>query len=426
MPSEVPPKEKSYSRIRVESDLSLEVVILLVLGVFMLLFGIVLFKIHTGELPYTPDSTYGLFLIIVSFQIVTMGKTPFGDMRRSWAIVTIGICTAIIGMTACFIPGTLTEIVRILVGLMLFVGGISLLLQLLLSENKAKTWMKTSKLLQHLTLACGLVYTVAIALGLITLLPGITIDPVTAVLLIIYGISIFYLAGCIQKVSQLYPPEKFPELNTTDSKGGFRLLKEASISLSLAVLIMLGVLLVLLGALLFPINQGVIPFSADGELGLLLVIMAIQMTALGETPVGEYKRSWLLVSIGIIFTALGAFACIVPGILTSTLQILLGTLNILGGVILLFKRFFPILQEMRHPPSEPVVLPSILKKMLITQTILNIVAIAFGLSMLLPGLIPTMLVPGIVIINGLLLFVLGYMLQQITKIEEETTPTETI
>jgi hypothetical protein len=101
---------------------------------------------------------------------------------------------------------------------MLFVGGISLLLQLLLSENKAKTWMKTSKLLQHLTLACGLVYTVAIALGLITLLPGITIDPVTAVLLIIYGISIFYLAGCIQKVSQLYPPEKFPELNTTDSK----------------------------------------------------------------------------------------------------------------------------------------------------------------------------------------------------------------
>ncbi len=69
----------------------------------MLLFGIVLFKIHTGELPYTPDSTYGLFLIIVSFQIVTMGKTPFGDMRRSWAIVIIGICTAIIGMTACFI-----------------------------------------------------------------------------------------------------------------------------------------------------------------------------------------------------------------------------------------------------------------------------------------------------------------------------------
>ncbi|MGV8143557.1 MAG: DUF308 domain-containing protein [Methanothermobacter sp.] len=424
MSTEVQPK-RSHSRIGAESDLSLEVVILLILGVFMLLFGIVLFKIHTGELPYTPDSTYGLFLIIVSFQIVTMGKTPFGDLRRSWALVIIGICTAIIGMTACFIPGTLTEIVRILVGLMLFVGGISLILQLFFSEKKAKIWIKTSKLLKHLTLACGLVYGVTILLGLITLLPGITTDPMTAALLIFYGISIFYLAWCIQKVTQLYPPEESPELNATDSKGRFRFLKEASISLSLAVLIMLGVLLLLLGALLFPINQGIIPFSADGELGLLLVIMAIQMTALGETPIGEYKRSWLLVSIGIVFAALGAFSCIVPGILTSMLQIFLGTLNILGGVILLIKRFFPMMSDIKHPPSEPVVLPPIVKKLLITQTVLNFVAIAFGLSMLLPGLIPTMLVPGILILNGLLLFVLGYILHKITKIQEQTT-TETI
>ena len=425
MSTEVSPKE-SYSRIRAESDLSLEVVILLILGVFMLLFGIVLFKIHSGELPYTPDSTYGLFLIIVSFQIITMGKTPFGDLRRSWAIIITGICTAIIGMTACFIPGTLTEIVRVLVGLMLSIGGISLLLQLFLSEKKAKTWIKTSRLLQHLTLACGLVYGMAIFLGLLTLFPGITTDPETAVLLIIYGISIFYLAWCIQKVSRLYPPVKPPELNTSESKGVFRFLQDASISLSLAVLIMVGVLLTLLGALLFPINQGVIPFSPDGELGLLLVIMAIQMTALGETPMGEYMRSWLLVSIGIVFAALGAFSCIVPGILTNMLQIFLGTLNILGGVILLIKRFLPMMSEKRKPPSEPVVLPPIVKKLLITQTVLNLVAIAFGLSMLLPGLIPTMLVPGILIINGLLLFVLGYILQQISKIEERTTTTGTL
>jgi hypothetical protein len=71
-----------YFKVRAESDLSLEVVILLILGVFMFLFGLLLFKINTGELPYTPDSTYGLFLVIVSFQVITMGKTPFGDLRR--------------------------------------------------------------------------------------------------------------------------------------------------------------------------------------------------------------------------------------------------------------------------------------------------------------------------------------------------------
>ena len=218
---------------REESDLSLEVVILLILGVFMFLFGILLFKIHTGELPYAPDSTYGLFLIIVSFQVITMGKTPFGDLRRSWAIIVTGICTAIIGMAACFIPGTLTEIVRILVGAILFIGGISLLLQLFTSEKKAKTWMKTSKLLQHLTIACGLVYGVAIILGLLTLIPGITTNPETAVLLIIYGISIFYLAWCIQKVGRVYPPEENPELSNSDPKDGFRFFRDASISLSL-------------------------------------------------------------------------------------------------------------------------------------------------------------------------------------------------
>jgi len=201
-------KQKTYVKMREEADLSLEVVILLVLGVFMLLFSLLLFGIHTGDLPYTPDSTYGLFLVIVSFQIITMGKTPFGDLRRSWMVVIIGICTAILGMFACFIPGYLTAPTRILVGIILFVGGIALLLQLFISEEKAKKWMKISGILQQLTIACGLVYMMSVLLGIVTLLPGITTDPQTAVLLLIYGISFFYLAWCIQKVTRLYPPEE--------------------------------------------------------------------------------------------------------------------------------------------------------------------------------------------------------------------------
>jgi len=267
---------------------------------------------------------------------------------------------------------------------------------------------------------------VAIFLGLLTLLPGITTDTETAVLLIIYGISIFYLAWCIHKVTQIYPSEKSPELDISTSKGGLRLLQEASLPLSLAVLIMLGVLLILLGVLLFPINLGIVPFSPDGELGLLLVILAIQMTALGETPMGGYKRSWLLVSIGILFATIGAFSCIVPGILTGMLQIFLGILNILGGVILLLKRFLPILQGIRNPPSEPVALDPTVKRLMVTQTVLNFVSIAFGLSMLLPGLIPSQIVPEIVIINGIILFILGYFLQQVNKIEEKNNPIQTI
>jgi uncharacterized membrane protein HdeD (DUF308 family) len=137
-----------------------------------------------------------------------MGKTPFGDLRRSWIVVIIGICTAILGMLAIFIPGYLTTLIRVLVGVLLFAGGIALLLQLFIAEEKAKMWMKISGILQHLTIACGLVYVMSILLGIVTLLPGITTNPQTAVLLLIYGISFFYLAWCIQKVTTLYRPEE--------------------------------------------------------------------------------------------------------------------------------------------------------------------------------------------------------------------------
>ncbi len=400
-----------YIKIREESDLSLEVVILLILGVFMFLFGLLLFKISTGELPYTPDSTYGLFLVIVSFQVITMGKTPFGDLRRSWVLVLIGIITAIVGMVACFIPGQLTEMVRILVGILLFAGGISLLLQLLFFEGKARTWIKIPGVLQHLTVACGVVYVITIVLGLITLIPGITSNFQTALFLLIYGISIFYLAWCIQKVARSYPPENLK--SSSKEKGGlFKSLQSVSLSLSPAVVIMIGVLLFLLGCLLFPINQGTLPFSSDGELGLLTVILALQMTTLGETPLGQFKRSVIIIIVGIVFATLGIFSCIVPGILTGVLQILIGALNILGGVILLTMRFVPIIRGRKKHDPETGPPSSTVKKFMVTQTLLNLVAIAFGLSMIMPGMIPNTLVPVILIINGLLLFALAYIINK--------------
>ncbi|KLK87900.1 hypothetical protein SZ63_07730 [Methanoculleus sediminis] len=197
---------------------------------------------------------------------------------------------------------------------------------------------------------------------------------------------------------------------TTDdlhAKDGFGFFREASLPLSIALVIPVGVLLVLLGLLLVPVNLGTLPFSPDGQLGLLLVIMAIQMLALGETPMGQYRRSWLLIVIGIVFAAMGIFSCIVPGILTGVIQLLLATLNIAGGAILLTKRFLPMLQGAAEPAAS---LPPILKRLLVTLTVLNVVAIAFGISMLLPGLVPGMIIAGIVVINGLLLFVLASIL----------------
>lgn len=188
-----------------------------------------------------------------------------------------------------------------------------------------------------------------------------------------------------------------------------RFFAETSLPLSTALVILVGVLLLLLGALLFPVTLGQIPFSPDGQLGLLLVIMAVQMMALGETPMGQYRRSWVLVVIGIAFAAMGIVSCIVPGLLTGVTRTLLGVLNILGGGVLLTQRFLPMLRGGEIPSP----LPPVLRNLLITQTVLNVVAIVFGVSMLVPGIVPGLVIAGIVVINGLLLFVLVYTLQQL-------------
>lgn len=403
-----------------ESDLTLEVVILLIFGVFMLLFGLLLFRIDSGDLPYNPDSTYGLFLVLVSFQTIAMGKTPFGDLRRSWVLVVIGICTAGVGMAACFIPRYLTGFIRILVGIVLFPGGFTLLMQLFTSKEKARTWIKCAGTLQHLTIACTLVYGLTTVAGLITLFPGITTNPQTALLLIVYGMSFFYLSWCLLKIARSYSREERTNsassapISDINAKSRFRFLQEASLPLSPAILVLLGILLALLGLLLFPVNLGLLAFSPDGQFGLLLTIMAIQMMALGDTPLGRYKRSWSMIIAGVVFAALGSVSCIVPGVLTGMVQLLLGILNCVGGTVLLVKKILPKLNEMRNPASAPVVVPTILGKLSATQTALDIVAIVFGLSMLITGLFPGLVIAGILVLNGLLLFRLSFILRRVT------------
>ena len=175
------------------ADLSLEIIILLIFGIFMAIFGLLLLGIQRGALPYDPDSTYGLFLVLLALQAITLGKTPFGDFRRSWLLVALGTGSAVAGMIGCFIPGLLREPLRLLVGFVLTAGGLTLLLVLLISRDKARLWLRgPAAALRHLTLAAGLVYALTLVAGLVTLFPGLSPPPFTAILLLAYGASFFY------------------------------------------------------------------------------------------------------------------------------------------------------------------------------------------------------------------------------------------
>ena len=62
-----------------DAVLPLESVVLLVAGIAMLLAGSLLFPVIAGVLPYYENGLLGLLLFMYALQMITLGKTPFGD-----------------------------------------------------------------------------------------------------------------------------------------------------------------------------------------------------------------------------------------------------------------------------------------------------------------------------------------------------------
>lgn len=401
---------QAYIHRRVAVDLSIEVVLLLVGGVFFLLFGLALVPISTGMLPYSEGAMYGLFVVLVSMQAITMGKTPIGDLRRSWLVVIAGIATAIAGTLALFYPGELGGSIRLLAGAIILITGTLGLYQLVTAEDRARAWLRVPGVLRHLAVACAAVYGLEVVLGVITFLSGGVPVLLTAVLCVLLGAALLYLAWAVHSVGARYPRGPAEDAGPVDRGAG--LLGEAELPVGDSFSVFQGVLLILLGSLVLVMTLGAIPpFNADGQLGLLLVLTSLQMLALGQLVGNTVTRSWALVALGLVFAGMGIISCIVPGVLTSVISPLLGVQNIITGVVLLATQVIgPTLYGVRHPPAEPVVVPPLVKRLFLILAATGVVAFLFGLNMLAPFLLPGLLgvvafalfLPFLIVLMGLL------------------------
>ena len=406
-------QSQPYIASRAEIDLSIEVVLLIVGGLFFLLFGVLLFLIDKGMLPYSEGSMYGLFVVLISMQIITMGKTPFGDVLRSWLVVIIGLLAAMLGTLAIFYPEYLGTTIRIIAGLIVLITGALGLLQLFTAKDKARIWLKAPGILRQLTVACALVYSIEIILGIITLLPGIMPDRITAVLLVIFGASVFFLAWCIHVASHQYSSSSAKMVpDPSKPEGGFILLRETSLTVGDTFNIYQGFLLIILGILVLFMILGIFPsFNSDGQLGLLLVLTSLQLLALGQFIGSDFSRSWSMIAIAILCAGAGIFSCIVPGVLTGVIQPIIGIQNIVtGGLLLATKIIGPTVYGIRHPPAKPALIPPIVKRLYLALTITGIVAILFGINMLAPLLLPGLLgVVAFAMLLPLLIIIMGSM-----------------
>jgi hypothetical protein len=288
---DIAPTGLNPGKLQEKTDLILETIILLVFGIFMFLYGTLQIWILPGKIPYNPDGAYGILLVIIALQMITLGKTPYGTFRRTWFVIILGMGTAVTGTVACFIPGLLERYLQILVGIILLSGGGALLARLILSGRKARLWIRTPGYLTHLAVACGTTSILEMVFGCTMLIPGIIPRQGIPVLSLFLAFSLFHCAWSFQNVIRWYRPDRItaPMQDGLLSGGEqnhnrFFLFRDASLSTLVAILLLLGVIFNLFPILLFPVSLGLFSFSRDSQFGLLMVIMAIQVLALGKTP----------------------------------------------------------------------------------------------------------------------------------------------
>lgn len=374
-----------------EADLPLEVVILLLAGLTMLITGGLLFPISTGALPYYEDGLYGLLLVIFALQTITLGKTPFGDMRRSKSVLAAGVGVASVGIVTSFIPDLLGDIPRVLLFVCFGPGGLLLLLQMSFDKEKFPTWWRLGGTPRHLVLACSAVYGLSMLIALLLAQRQLLTVPATAAVVLVYGVAIVHLAAVLGKVYRTYPETERPA-------GG-----DVGLSTDHAMLLLMGTFMLLLGVLLVPVSFGTLPFSGSAQLGLLVVIFAVQMLASGSTPLGPFRRSWLMILVGLLVATLGIVSSIVPDILVVPLTILVGVLNILGGLINLVNIGAPLLKKLAQPRGT---VPPLLVRLTAAQATMNLLTIMFGTSMLVSDLIPGPVLGVVLAANGCVLLYL--------------------
>ena len=392
-------------RIFKKADLPLEVVILLVGGMTLLISGALLFAVSAGVLPYYENGLYGLLLVVFALQTILLGKTPFGDMRRSTPLLAVGSVIAAVGIATCFIPDLLGQTPRMLLWVCFGAGGFLLLLQMLLDRNKFRSWAKYGGVFRHLILGCVVVYLLSMLIGLLIWKKNLLTTPATAFAVLIFGAAVVYLALVLRKIYRTYP-----EAEKLRQEG-------VGLSTEHSMLLLMGIFMILLGMLLIPVNLGMLPFSGSAQLGLLMVMFAIQMLASGNTPIGPFPRSWLMILLGLLFAALGIVSCILPEALVPLLTVLVGVLNILGGAITLGKMVF---SNPRKPGEPRVPRPAILTKLFATQLIMNLLSIMFGTSMLCAHLIPGLAIGVILASNGGVLLYLLHILKVLEKLQRQT------
>ena len=95
-------------------------------------------------------------------------------------------------------------------------------------------------------------------------------------------------------------------------------------------LLLKGILMIILGVIMLVFTFSSI-LALDYLFGIVLIVLGIQLLTSGSTFLGEYKRTWWVILLGILAIIIGIFAFVFPAVMTLYIVYLIAITSFISG-----------------------------------------------------------------------------------------------
>ncbi len=188
-----------------EARLSDDRAVILIMGVFMVLLGILLVPVSIGLLPFSGSAQLGLLVVIMSLQMVAFGNTPIRSFPRTWPLVWLGLFLGSLGVISCIIPLILVPTLTFIIALLNIGGGAIPIIKMILSKRLHKGTEKgpVASVIKKLFFAQMTLNILSIVFGISMLIKTLIPGPLIGIILAANGGILLYLLLLLSKIDLL-------------------------------------------------------------------------------------------------------------------------------------------------------------------------------------------------------------------------------
>ena len=385
-----------WNKIKEEIEISYKSLSYLLFGLYLV--SLSLFLYFNGNMGISDlSSVYGLFLFLFAIPLLVLNEPPIFQLKRNLLTFILGVIIEILGIILCLIPNLITKTSPILLGVLLFFVGITLLSKLFLEESRNDPRTIEIKLVY------SIIYLIAIVIGINNMFKaGLNLN----IAILLYSIPFFYLTyRCIDDI-------ELRRKNQTNETKMF-LLKSITLESDSVLALILGIFTITSGIIMLILNV----ISINGLVSLMLLILSVQITFNGISPAGILDKSIWIYSLGFIGLILAMISCLIPNVLTTPLLYLVAFLNICC-ILQIVDLIRILINHYNKMPKFKFTIPIM---GMICSILQNIITIIWGIFFINQNWIPKNIMGILLIIMGLDIAIMIFLNEKNKPDEEETS-----